>query len=242
MKKTVLIMAAALIAVACSGKPAAPAAEAVPERQVQLDDKGRIVFGTEEERSARRAEADELFNRVRQQYETMRQERFMVEEEEDLKEAKDVEEPETLSEEEAMKRQRALNRQLKKEAPELAKAELSQEAKDELALEEAERVYSEALKTNDPEQIVDAQRALQTLTKKEAPAKGKRKALPKWEKLTPDEKQVYLDGLSDPYDPINTALTNLIDYRELKSETTEVKSGDWNRQDAIAAYEINRST
>jgi hypothetical protein len=220
---------------------AAPAAEAVPERQVQLDDKGRIVFGTEEERSARRAEADELFNRVRQQYETMRQERFMVEEE-DLKEAKDVEEPETLSEEEAMKRQRALNRQLKKEAPELAKAELSQEAKDELALEEAERVYSEALKTNDPEQIVDAQRALQTLTKKEAPAKGKRKALPKWEKLTPDEKQVYLDGLSDPYDPINTALTNLIDYRELKSETTEVKSGDWNRQDAIAAYEINRST
>jgi hypothetical protein len=221
---------------------AAPAAEAVPERQVQLDDKGRIVFGTEEERSARRAEADELFNRVRQQYETMRQERFMVEEEEDLKEAKDVEEPETLSEEEAMKRQRALNRQLKKEAPELAKAELSQEAKDELALEEAERVYSEALKTNDPEQIVDAQRALQTLTKKEAPAKGKRKALPKWEKLTPDEKQVYLDGLSDPYDPINTALTNLIDYRELKSETTEVKSGDWNRQDAIAAYEINRST
>ena len=38
MKKTVLIMAAALIAVACSGKPAAPAAEALEETQeVQVE-------------------------------------------------------------------------------------------------------------------------------------------------------------------------------------------------------------
>ena len=177
---------------------AAPAAEpeAVPERQVQLDDKGRIVFGTEEERAARKAESDEFIGRIKQQYETMRQDRVMVEEAD-----------------------------LEVDDAEIAKAEVA---------------YSEALKSGDPEQVAEAGKVLDALSKKEAP-KGKRKALPTWDKLTPDEKQVYLDGLSEPSDPINSALTNLINYRGLKGETTEAKSGAWNRQDAIAAYEINRT-
>lgn len=223
---------------------AAPVAEpeAVAERQVQLDDKGRIVFGTEEERSARRKESDEFLNRIRQQYETMRQERLMVEEE-DLKEAKDVKEAEVLSKEEALKQQKARDKALKKEAPEIAEVELNEEAKREEELIRAEEAYKKALATKDPEQIAEAQQVLVNLNKRQAvDTTGKRKALPEWRKLTPDEQQVYLDGLSDPYDPINTALNNLINYRELKSETTPAKAGEWNRQDAIAAYEINRST
>lgn len=72
------------------------------------------------------------------------------------------------------------------------------------------------------------------------PPKKKRKALPDWEGLTPDEQQVYLDGLGEPTDPINSALTNLIAYRKLKSQITPKEEKEWPRNDAMAAYEINR--
>jgi hypothetical protein len=171
-----------------------PTPPVTPKRQVQLDDQGRVVFGTEEERSARKAEADEFMARVQQQYNKVYKERFMVSEAD-----------------------------LEAEDPEI---------------EKAEAVYKEALKSGDPEQITDAGKTLDALSKKET--EGKRPALAEWRKLTPDEKQVYLDGLSDPYDPINNALTNLINYRKLKGKTTQPKSKEWNRQDAIGAYEINR--
>jgi hypothetical protein len=171
-----------------------PTPPVTPKRQVQLDDQGRVVFGTEEERSARKTEADEFMARVQQQYNKVYKERFMVSEAD-----------------------------LEAEDPEI---------------EKAEAVYKEALKSGDPEQITDAGKTLDALSKKET--EGKRPALAEWRKLTPDEKQVYLDGLSDPYDPINNALTNLINYRKLKGKTTQPKSKEWNRQDAIGAYEINR--
>jgi hypothetical protein len=76
--------------------------------------------------------------------------------------------------------------------------------------------------------------------------KKKRKALPDWEGLTPDEQQVYLDGLGGPSqeravdDPFGAALTNLIAYRKLKSQITPKEEKEWPRNDAMAAYEINR--
>ena len=113
--------------------------------------------------------------------------------------------------------------------------------------QKAERDYLERVKT-----IYESERQGRTMVEEtevedeiegdeEAPPPKKtRKALPDWNGLTPDERQVYLDGLGDPIDPVETALTNLISYRKLKSQVTPKEEKEWPRNDAMAAYEINR--
>lgn len=232
---------------------AAPTQEAVTERKVQLDDKGNVAEGSPTQKKI----AQEFLGKVKDQYEVARLERFMVEET-DLKEAKDVKgvqrdqyrrdaKGNLLSSKEALARQKKIDEQRLKEAPEAAQQETDAEAALALELEMAKRAYEEAVRSGDPEAIVDAQRALTAVGKKEAPSTKPRKALPIWDKLTPDEKQVYLDGLSDPYDPIGSALTKLISYRDLKEDVSPAideetgKKKEWNRNDAIGAYEINRA-